>query len=40
MATKTAGQKLTEREAKLRKQLAQIETRRKIAVLREELKKK
>lgn len=37
---KTAKQRLDEREAKLKKQLSQIDTRKKIAALREELKKK
>lgn len=39
-AKKTAAQRLNEREAKLRDQLAKIDTRRKIVALRETLKKK
>jgi hypothetical protein len=40
MAEKTTQQKLTEREAKLRKALADIETRRQIATLKAKLKNK
>ncbi len=40
MADKTPSQKLDEREKKLKKQLAEIETRKQIAALRAKLKSK
>lgn len=40
MAERTSAQKLVDREKKLREQLAQIDTRKQIAALKEKLKKK
>jgi hypothetical protein len=40
MADKSATQKLNEREAKLKKQLDNIATRKQIAILKEKLKTK